>query len=503
MVTSPSYSTDVDRMRQLYQQTGSYRRVARIMGISRNTVVKYLKKVKEYQEGTIPDIIPEEWKVSRSRPSCTDEICNRIHSLLESNNSRPKKQRLNARQIHNILVNEGSSIGYPTVRREVRSWKQNNHSREVYIAQETDDGERAECDWGDVILIIEGEPTKCGLLTAVLNSSLYRYGRIYPNKSQANLFYALDDFFQQIGGVPKNIFFDNMTSVVTDHTKKVFNERFLRFAAHYGFCTNACNPASPQEKGTVEQSVSTVRLSAFAQRNSFTSLKEANEHLENVLSGINNTLVYRRDVVPSAGLEREREALLPQPSLKFSPYDLKYRKINRYSTVIFERNMYSVPESCRSEILTLKVYSETIEILEGNTCIASHQRLLGRDKCSLKIEHYINTIARKPGALKYSRVLKQADTCLQQLFFEHYLDNPKEFIRILRLMKDFSPVGVVSAIRELYEQGIVPEYETIRLTLSYKPQQMLEPFSYKMEFEVPEPDLMAYDIHAHGGISSG
>lgn len=494
---------DVDRMRQLYQQTDSYRRVAGIMGISRNTVAKYLKRVQDYQEGTIPDIFPEEWKVSRLRPACTPEICTRIHNLLESNASKPKKQRLHARQIWQILVNEDRSLSYSTVRREVRSWKQKNQSREVYIAQETDDGERAECDWGDVILINGDKPTKCGLLTAVLNSSLYRYGRVYPDKSQANLFHALDDFFHDIGGVPKNIFFDNMTSVVTDHTKKVFNERFLRFATHYGFCTNACNPASPQEKGTVEQSVSTLRRSAFAQRNSFTSLEEANEHLKYVLSRINNSPVYRRDVVPSVGLDRERKELLPVPSLEFSPYDLKYRKINRYSTVTFERNTYSVPESCRSEILALKVYSDTVEILKGDTCIASHPRLFGRDECSLKIEHYIGTLRRKPGALKYSRVLKQVDPCLQQLFSEHYPDKPKEFIRILMLMKEFSQDAVVYAIRELYEQGIIPEYETIRMILSYKPCPMVEPFSYKWDIEVPEPDLMVYNRYAQGGSSSG
>ena len=494
---------DVDRMRQLYTKTGSCRKVAEIMGISRNTVTKYLKKTEDYQNGIIIEIIPENRNIARTRPVCNEKILTRIHSFLEENQDKPKKQRLNARAIWRILQNDGISVSYTTVQREVRAWKQGNVSRDVCIVQELIDGERAECDWGDVTLSIKEKASIYGLIAIVLNSSLYRFGRVYPTKSQNNLFYALIEFFHEIGGVPKNIFFDNMTSVVTYSQNKVFNERFMQFSAHYGFCTNACNKASPQEKGTVEKSVSVVRLAAFADCNSFSTLEEANEHLKEALFRINNSPAYRRDVVPSVGLEQERELLLPLPSFDFSLYDLKYRKINRYSTVTFERNRYSVPESCKAKILALKVYSDLIEILEGETLIASHLRLFGRDECSLQIEHYLSTLRNKPGSLKHCKVLRTADPCLRTLFTDHYVKEPKEFIRILSLIKEYSQQTVVYAIKELFDQGIIPEYETLRLLLDYQPTPIIEPFCYALDIDIPEPDLTVYDAIALEEINNG
>jgi len=357
---------DVDRIRQLYQETGSRRKVAYIMGISRNTVTKYLNKIEDCQNGNAEEIIPSNRNLQRTKRACNDEVVNKIHTYLEENQKRPKKQRLNALQIFKIISYEGTEISYSTVKREVRRWKQNNVSRDVCIAQDYESGYRAECDWGRIYLKIKEKKSKYSLIVIVLNNSLYRFGRVYPNESQTNFFHALIELFHEIESVPENLFFDNMKTVVTDPNDKVFNGRFLLFAGHYGFKTNACNPASPQEKGTVEKSVSVIRTAAFGYQDSFSSLKEANEHLKKIISMINNSPVAKRDCVPLEGLEKERESFLSLPSMDFCPYDLKYRKVDRYSTVTFERNFYSVPESCKSEMLALKVYFDTIEILEAS-----------------------------------------------------------------------------------------------------------------------------------------
>ena len=76
---------DVDRMRQLFKETGSCRKVAEIMGISRNTVTKYLTKTEEYQNGTITEIIPKNRSITRTRPVCTETVVNRIYSFLTEN----------------------------------------------------------------------------------------------------------------------------------------------------------------------------------------------------------------------------------------------------------------------------------------------------------------------------------------------------------------------------------------------------------------------------------
>jgi len=88
--------TDVQRIQSLYELSGSYRQVAREMHISRNTVRKYLRQIDEVREGTRSEILPSIREINQPRHIVTDEIISLIHSLLESNQIRPKKQRLNA-----------------------------------------------------------------------------------------------------------------------------------------------------------------------------------------------------------------------------------------------------------------------------------------------------------------------------------------------------------------------------------------------------------------------
>ena len=494
---------DVDRIRQLYQETGSCRKVAHIMGISRNTVTKYLNKIEDCQNGKAEEIIPSNRNIKRTKPVCNEKIKNKIHTYLEENQKKPKNQQLNALQIFKIINYEGTEISYSTVRREVRRWKHNNVFRDVCIAQDYESGYRGKCDWGQVYLKINEKKSKFSLIALVLNNSLYRFGRVYPNESQTNLFHALIELFHEIGGVPENIFFDNMKTVVTDSSDKVFNERFLQFAGHYGFQTNACNPASPQEKGTVEKSVSVIRTAAFGYRDSFSSLKEANEYLKKILSRINSSQVAKRDCVPLEGLEMERESFLPLPSMDFCPYDLKYRKVDRYSTVTFERNFYSVPESCKSEMLALKVYFDTIEILEGETVIATHERFFGKNECSLNIEHYLSTLRNKPGALRSSKVLKRADPCFKDLFMDHYQDKAKDFIKILSLIKEKPQTDVANAIKTLFEEGMIPDYESIRLILNFQQKPVIDSFSYPLDIDIPEPNLAVYDEISSGESRNG
>jgi len=494
---------DVDRIRQLYQETGSRRKVADIIGISRNTVTKYLNRIEDCQNGNAEEILPTTRNLQRIKSALSDDVVNKIHTYLEENQKRPKKQRLNAHQIYLTLRYNGTEISYSTVKREVRKWKQNNVFRDICIAQDYESGYRAECDWGKVHLRIKEKKSKYSLIVIVLNNSLYRFARVYPNESQTNLFHALIAWFHEIEGVPEALFFDNMKTVVTDASDKVFNERFLQFASHYGFQTNACNPASPQEKGTVEKSVSVIRTAAFGYRDSFSSLKEANEHLKSVLSVINNSPVSHRDLVPVEGLKKEKKVFLPLPSMDFCPYDLKYRKVDCYSTVTFERNVYSVPEYCKSEMLALKIYEDTIEILENEAIIATHVRLFGRNESSLKIEHYLSTLRNKPGALRSSKVLKKTNPCFKLLYLSHYQDKPKEFIRILGLMKENPQKDVVSAIESLLEDGIIPDYDSIRLTLDFREKPETESFSYPLDIEIPEPNLAIYDEITSGESRNG
>ena len=85
----------------------------------------------------------------------------------------------------------------------------------------------------------------------VLTGSLYRFAQIFYRETQQDVIETHIQFFEELPGVPKRIFYDNLRAVF-DSKRNEFNDTFYRFAIHYGFTSCVCNRSSPHEKGTDE-----------------------------------------------------------------------------------------------------------------------------------------------------------------------------------------------------------------------------------------------------------
>ena len=352
---------------------------------------KYVHRVKEVQDGLADEILPKDRKIIQPSRVLTDPVRQKIHQYLESNLEHPRKQRLTAKRIWELLVRDGHKIGYTSVKDEVVRWKRTNAPREVFILQEPRVGQRAEFDWGEVTLSIGGVWLKFYLAVFVLPYSLYRFARLYHRSTRLEVIQAHIEFFREICAVPEAIFYDRMT-VVFDSRKQQFNDQFLDFSMHFGFRPCVCNPASPNEKGTDEESVGYVRRATFGEKSAFTSLEEATEWLRMRLVEINTHPVYRRPNVPVQGLDQERYQMHLMPTLEYENYELKRATISRYYLVKFDGNFYSVPDTYRPRHITLKILVDRIEYLDGDNIIASHRRLTGKQRYSLDISHYIKSM---------------------------------------------------------------------------------------------------------------
>ncbi len=109
-------------------------------------------------------------------------------------------------------------------------------------------------------------------------------------------------------------------------------------------------------------------MTCFSERNKFDSLKQANEYLKDRLHRINFSHVYKRELSPIDGLIEEREYLKALPAAVYNNYTIEKRMISKYSTVMFERNYYSLPESCKAGSVLLKVYEDKIEMVDSLVC---------------------------------------------------------------------------------------------------------------------------------------
>jgi len=479
---------DVAEILKYYNEYGSIREVQRRTRISRNTIAKYLARVEENKKDQSLEIIRSKQRTMFKR---TNELISLVNTLLEENKSKHVKLRYTAKKVWNIVVSQGYNVSYTTVKRVVKQWvRQKGPKKEIYIEQIAKPGIRAEFDWGYTPLIINGKEQLYPTVFMVLNKSLYRYAKVFERESQLEVIQAHIDFFNEIGGVPKTIFYDNLKTVV-DKPGKIINENFLKFASFFNFTPNACNPYSPNEKGTDEETVGMVRNSCFSEKNDFDSLDDANKYLKDKLCEINSMHVYKRELTPRDGLINEQDFLNPLPCSSYNNYYLAVRNVNKYSMVSFETNFYSVPETFTESKVMLKVYPDKIELVGfDDNIVATHTRLFSRNNYSLDILHYLQTIRQKPRALANSRALQTIGGTLKALFEDYYTTNPKDFIDILSLIKSYDEEHLANSIKALMQNGVIPTQETIQNLLEQKETKETESFYYPgISIEIGEPSV--------------
>ncbi|NCB45205.1 MAG: transposase [Clostridia bacterium] len=230
-------------------------------------------------------------------------------------------------------------------------------------------------------------------------------------------------YFDWVGGIFKEVVYDNMKNVVTKFlgkNEKMLNEDLIKMSIYYGFEINVTNCYSGNEKGYVENSVKVVRKEAFAHRYRFESLKDAEEYLHQRLEILNG----------DSRLEEERRLLkAAKPPLELGK--ISKQRVDKYSFVRVENNFYSVPDHLVGHEVTIKNYLREIEVYADSGKVCTHKKIDGFSQTQVDIFHYLGTLEKKPGALKNSKALKSRAE-LKTIYDEHFTKRTKEFIGILK-----------------------------------------------------------------------
>jgi hypothetical protein len=108
---------DMHRIVDLYELYGSYKKVARELSISPNTAKKYLRRINDVKDVTVEEILPKDRKIVQPSRVLTETVRLKIHQYLESNLEQPRKQRLTAKRVWELLVKDGHKIGYTSTAR--------------------------------------------------------------------------------------------------------------------------------------------------------------------------------------------------------------------------------------------------------------------------------------------------------------------------------------------------------------------------------------------------
>lgn len=447
---------------KLYLDGVSKRKIAKETGKSRNTVSKYIleyEKSKKEDVRNLPiaeNIVkPPTYKKRKGKKRVlTIDIKNIMRGFIKENewkrNHYMSKQQMKIIDMHEKLVEKGYSISYTTVRNFVNS--EISKSKEVFIRRHAEPGYEVEFDWGEIKIILDGKIKAYSLAVFTLPYSNYRFAKIYQSESQVCVLDVHARFIEHIGFIPSVFTYDNMRTVVKSFigTEKEITESMINLSTYYQFKIRLCEPRKGNEKGHVERSVEFIRRKAFSSEYSFTSLKEAQDHLTMILQKLNQRYHHEHKVKHLELLDKEKTVSRPTTITPFDSAELIECRVDKYSTVVIKQNHYSVPEGHVGKFIKAKVGAEKIKLFIDGELVAEHSRNWGLHQWEMNIYHYLKTFQKKKGAIAQSECLKQAPIQIKNIYNNHYIGKEKEFIELLHYIKENNNFErVMKAIEEL------------------------------------------------------
>lgn len=489
-----------NRIRSLYLQKRSQREISRILGVSRHTIRKYAK-------GAVvpPDDTEKGYREHKSDLKAAVEPF--IIKCLEENKKLPRKQKMNAQNIWVFLCKEkGFKIGESTVRRYVREIK--DKRPEIFIPLSFDPGEAMQIDWGEASVYFKNKKRKFSFFGVILCNSQGIHVSVYPDTSMESFYMGHINAFEFFGGVALKCIYDNLkTAVLTGGGKNaVIQERFKTLIAHYGFEPIFCNVRSPNEKGLVENLVSTIRSIAFTpipRVKDFTELQElvtqrCVEYCEN------HRIKKYKDSIKIM-LKKEKKHLLPLPLVPMDPAKIVTAKVHSDLTVYYKKVKYSAPAFLAGKKVTLKITPFNVSVCYQGKLIYQHKKAENEHDHQYIPEHYLEILERKPRAIDNALPLKQGVMPEELKKFRKlcsHKDKNHQLVSILQLSKEVSKENLLWAVK-MANQGGNPDFGLVCFYLKIQNATEESEALNQYPVETKTVDLSQYDKIMTGGKNNG
>jgi len=393
-----------------------------------------------------------------------------VNQILELDKKAPRKQRHTARRIWQRIQKE-----MPECRICERTVRNYVHDRKIalglivpdtFVPQSYSWGAEAQVDWLEAYADVAGERTKLQVFSMRNMASGAAFHCAFLHATQQAFLEAHELAFAYFSGVFRKLVYDNLTSAVKKILRGRQREqagRFVAFRSHWRFESEFCNPAEAHEKGGIEGEV------GYFRRNHWVPVPKAED-----LAALNRQLLAgchddeHRTIAGSAqsvgaALVVERDHLLPLAPEGMDLAHTTFPTVNSLGCAKVLTNAYSAPLK-PGTLVQAKVYASIVELWHDGHCVARHGRCYGRQQQILDLEHYLDVLSRKPGALAGSLSLEQqrkaglwpasSDVIWQSLMERHGKQTgTRHMVDLLKLGKQDDRVRLRDAIETALETG--------------------------------------------------
>lgn len=495
---------DYGAIRRARRDGKPIRQIAREFEHSRNTVRKILKQSE-------PDPIPSARSRAAPRLGPVQPV---IDQILRDDEDAPPKQRHTAAQLFRRLRDEFDYRGgYAQVQRYL--FRHRRGQRETFIPLGHLPGRRLEADFGHIHVDFPEGRRLVPFLVAAWAYSNAPFALALPSERTEAILEGMVAAFEFFGAVPKEVWWDNPRTVATlilQGRQRQLHPRYAALASHYLFDPRFCTPARGNEKPDAEGTVKAV------QRRFATPVPRAAD-----LDELNGLLRGRCEAEPQRVVQslfgpfaiRERlaedlAAATPLPERRFDTCVIRPAvAVDKYQTVAFDGNRYSVPRAFAFQMVTVKGYVDRVAIVAHGQVVACHRRGPGKATMILEPTHYLAALGRRPGALDHSPVFR--DWKLPDCFadFRARLEGhhgseagSRRFARVLQLLGEHPMTrvsrGIEACRREHLDsaEAVIQRVRSLAAIEDAAPRGAAAPPEAPAtpQVHVPQPDLSRFDL---------
>lgn len=440
-------------VRQLVFLEGKSRReVARLLGLSRDTVSKMCRyaappgyvRTKPVERPKLGPLIPV------------------IDAILEADRTAPPKQRHTAKRIWQRLRDEhGFDGGYTTVKDYVRQARV--RQKEVFVPLAHPPG-HAQVDFGEAVGVIGGDRVKLHVFCLDLPHSDAAFVKAYPAETTEAFLDGHVSACAFFGGVPQSVLYDNtklaVVRVLPDGTRQR-TPAFTRLVSHYVFKDRFGRPGKGNDKGKVEALVKHMRRTFLTPVPVAPCFEALNAELERLCLARLDETTARNATPIGERLMADLGAFRPLPAIPFEACDVRPGRVTSTALVRDRGVDYSVPTAYGHRDVVVKGFVDEVVILAGAGEIARHARSHETGAFVFDPRHYLALIEQKPGALDQAAPLQDWDLPAAFADMRRLLEarmgpkGKKEFIQILRLAEVAAVPIVAAAVTDAIRRGVI------------------------------------------------
>jgi transposase len=450
---------------------------------------------------------------ARAKPTLA-RVQDFIDRILEADRTAPRKQRHTARRIHDRLCRErpDAPVAASTVRKYVRGWKraQGLSGSLVCVPQTYDWGQEAQVDWYEAVAILGDEEMTLQVFCVRSMASGAAFHRAYPRATQQAFLEAHEGAFAYFGGVFATLRYDNLSSAVRKILRGFRREeatRFIAFRSHWQFAAQFCTPGEGHEKGGVEGEAGYFRRNHWVPLPQAADLDALNAQLLAGCRADEVRVIQGRTHSVGEAMTIERGSLRPLAAEPFDLQEVSFPQVDGASCVRVKTNPYSVPAPVGT-CVEAKLGSAHVEFWADGQCLARHERSYVRFEPVLELEHYLDVLERKPGALAGSTPLAQCRArglwpASYDALWAHLIDRhgkqagTRQLIGVLQLARTYGAAALQRSVDAAVQLGCSDQAAVRHLlltaTLDRPRAAPVEIGAVLAQYDRPLPSVAAYD----------